>query len=51
METDLRNILHEFYEYAVCQELAEAERQGKTITRKEAERRVNEFFEKESESI
>ena len=48
---ELENALREFHEYAVCQELAEAERQGKPITREEAERRVSEFFKKEADDI
>jgi hypothetical protein len=46
MSEPLKTILEDFFEYAVEQEIEEAQKSNKPISREEAEQRVNDFFEK-----
>lgn len=46
----LKEIMQDFLEYAIRQEIAEAGANGETITPAEAEKRVLDFFEKEGKA-
>lgn len=46
----LKEIMQDFLEYAIRQEIAEAGANGETITPAEAEKRVLYFFEKEGQN-
>jgi hypothetical protein len=46
MNERLKELLGELFEYAVNQEIEEAERSNKAISREEAAARVCDFFEK-----